>query len=253
MPVMDAVRADGPAAVSDRARSRTARCCSTRRAWLLRRTSTCCAHERAAALGELKTWTWIGAATVALLVLAAIALGVALWVTLRRWILEPLDDLAAHARAVSSGRPAAPGRRLRPGRDHRPRRRRRAHAGDARRPGAGPRGVAAPDRRGQRPADRAGRRARPLEPRPRAVRLRRVARPAGAAAQGGQLHPAAAEAVRRPARRTRRPVHRVRRGRRQAHAAAHPGPARVLARGTRGRRGDRRRPGRCARDRRWTS
>ncbi|WP_034622453.1 ATP-binding protein [Cellulomonas sp. URHE0023] len=59
--------------------------------------------ERDSALGELHAWTWIGAATVALLVLSAVGLGVALWVTLRRWIVEPLDDLAAQAQAVSSG------------------------------------------------------------------------------------------------------------------------------------------------------
>ncbi|GEK20639.1 sensor histidine kinase [Cellulomonas xylanilytica] len=55
------------------------------------------------AVAELGAWTYVAAGTVALLVLAAIALGVALWVTLRRWILEPLDSLAADARAVSSG------------------------------------------------------------------------------------------------------------------------------------------------------
>ena len=57
----------------------------------------------------------MAAGTVALLVLAAVALGIALWVTLRRWILEPLDSLAADARAVVVGRPAAPRRDRRPG------------------------------------------------------------------------------------------------------------------------------------------
>src|SRR6185369_17995363 len=47
--------------------------------------------------------TTIAGATVGVLVLAAVALGIALWVTLRRWILEPLDALATDARAVSSG------------------------------------------------------------------------------------------------------------------------------------------------------
>ncbi|KQT01454.1 sensor histidine kinase [Cellulomonas sp. Leaf395] len=59
--------------------------------------------RRTAAVGELGAWTLVAAGTVALLVLAAVALGIALWVTLRRWILEPLDSLAADARAVSSG------------------------------------------------------------------------------------------------------------------------------------------------------
>ena len=71
-------------------------------------------------------------------------------------------------------------------------------------------------------------RAAPVQPRPRAVRLRRLARPAGAAAQGRQLLPAARAALRRPARRAGRPVHRVRGRRRQAHAAADQRPARLL-------------------------
>ena len=54
-------------------------------------------------MDELALWTLVAAGTVALLVAAAVALGIALWVTLRRWILEPLDSLAADARAVSSG------------------------------------------------------------------------------------------------------------------------------------------------------
>lgn len=60
-------------------------------------------ERRADALDELHVWTTIAGATVGLLVLAAVALGIALWVTLRRWILEPLDSLATDARAVSSG------------------------------------------------------------------------------------------------------------------------------------------------------
>ena len=74
-----------------------------------------------------------------------------------------------------------------------------------------------------------GRRPRPVERRPRAVRLRRLARPAGAAAQGVELLPAAAEALRRPARRAGRRVHPLRRRRRQAHAGPDQRPAVVLA------------------------
>ena len=59
--------------------------------------------RRTDAVAEHGSWTHVAVGTVALLVLAAVALGVALWVTLRRWILEPLDSLAADARAVSSG------------------------------------------------------------------------------------------------------------------------------------------------------
>src|SRR3546814_7577287 len=47
------------------------------------------------------------------------------------------------------------------------------------------------------PAERAGARAGALQPRPGAVRLRGLARPPGAAAQGRELHAAPAEAVRR--------------------------------------------------------
>ena len=59
---------------------------------------------------------------------------------------------------------------------------------------------------------------------------RRQPRPAGAAAQGVELLPAAAAPLRRQARRARRPVHRVRRRRRAADAAADQRPAVVLPR-----------------------
>ncbi|MDM8085815.1 ATP-binding protein [Cellulomonas cellasea] len=53
--------------------------------------------------GELATWTTILSGAVVVLVLAALAVGVALWVLLRRWITAPVAALAADARAVSSG------------------------------------------------------------------------------------------------------------------------------------------------------
>ena len=77
-----------------------------------------------------------------------------------------------------------------------------------------------------RAARGAGRGAAPVQRRARAVRLRRLARPAGAAAQGGELLPAPRAPLRGPARRAGRPVHRVRGRRRQADAAAHQRPAR---------------------------
>ena len=116
--------------------------------------------RRADAVGELGLWTIVAAGTVALLVLAAVALGIALWVTLRRWILEPLDALAARRAGGLVGRPAASRRDRRPRRDRRARGRRRADARRARRPGAGPRGVARRDRARPRAAHRAGRGAR---------------------------------------------------------------------------------------------
>ena len=88
---------------------------------------------------------------------------------------------------------------------------------------------ARPGRAGAGAAGGAQRRAGPLERRPRAVRLRRLARPVRAAAQGRQLLPAARAPVRRPARRQGQAVHRLRRRRRQAHADPHQRPAVVLA------------------------
>jgi signal transduction histidine kinase len=58
---------------------------------------------RQGAVDELATWTRIVTALVLVLSLAAVAVGVALWVTLRQWIAAPLAALAADARAVSSG------------------------------------------------------------------------------------------------------------------------------------------------------
>ncbi len=71
--------------------------------------------------------------------------------------------------------------------------------------------------------------------RARAVRLRRLARPAGAAAHGGELHPAARPALRGQARPGRARVHGLHRRRRDAHEAADRGPARLLARRHQGR------------------
>ena len=77
------------------------------------------------------------------------------------------------------------------------------------------------------------RRARGAEKKQRgagAVRLCRLARPAGAAAHGGELHPAARAALRSQARPGRARVHVLHRRRRDAHEAADRGPARLLAR-----------------------
>lgn len=64
--------------------------------------------RRAEAVDELSRWMLVGALSVVLLVVAAIGVGVALWVALRRWVLEPLGDLAADARAVATGDLAHP-------------------------------------------------------------------------------------------------------------------------------------------------
>lgn len=59
--------------------------------------------RRDQAVAELAGWTRLVVASLVALSLAAVAVGVVLWVTLRRWIAEPLAELAADARAVSSG------------------------------------------------------------------------------------------------------------------------------------------------------
>ncbi|AEE45729.1 sensor histidine kinase [Cellulomonas fimi] len=101
-PVMEQVRAGGTAAVtsqeieSGRVLFDDARGKAETYMTLLR-------DRRSDAVDELSTWTLVAAGTVVLLVLAAIAVGISLWVALRRWVLEPLRDLAADARAVASG------------------------------------------------------------------------------------------------------------------------------------------------------
>ena len=92
-----------------------------------------------------------------------------------------------------------------------------------------------------------GGRARALQRRARAVRLRRLARPPGAAAQGDELLPDARAPLLGTARRARRAVHRLRRRRRQAHAGADQRPARLLARRARRAPARARRPRRARR------
>ena len=145
------------------------------------------------------------------------------------------------AAAAAAGRPARDRARRRGahrrGRQRRPRRSPAAVPRSSRpRPTTSTRCAAGstPSSRRCRGGERASSSSRPpscsVQPRPRAVRLRRVARPAGAAAQGRLLLPAAAAPVRGATRRARRPVHRLRRRRRAAHAAADQRPARLLPR-----------------------
>ncbi|MDM7856174.1 sensor histidine kinase [Cellulomonas alba] len=63
---------------------------------------------RDAAKSELHLWTRVASAIVAVLVLAALAVGVVLWVALKRWVLEPLDRLALDAQQVADGDLAHP-------------------------------------------------------------------------------------------------------------------------------------------------
>ena len=70
----------------------------------------------------------------------------------------------------------------------------------------------------------------PLERGTGAICLHCVPRLAGAAANGGQLHAASLPPLQGKAGRRRRRIHRLRRGRRQPHAAADPGSAGLFAR-----------------------
>ena len=187
-------------------------------------------------------WEQLLLGAVATLVLVVVLMGTMMWLALETWVIRPLDHAdgrrargeqrRARARDPTGGR--GRGRRARHARgDDAPRARR------TRCEGSGCRAQEIEHAHGL--LSEQARELRAVQPRPGAVRLRRLARPAGAAAQGRELHAAPAEALRRAARRARRPVHRLRRRRRQAHAAAHPGPAELLPRGPdrRGARGRR--------------
>ncbi len=102
VPVMDEVRAQGMGSV-DAQEVEQGRLLFDRTRAAVQGYTDLLRDRRAAALDELHVWTVVAGATVLLLVLAAVALGIALWITLRRWILQPLDSLAMDARAVSSG------------------------------------------------------------------------------------------------------------------------------------------------------
>ena len=120
---------------------------------------------------------------------------------------------------------AAQGRQRVSDRDHaEPAGKRRGHPGD----GGDPRHQRAQEGRSASAAEGGG--AEPLERGTGAVCLYRLARSAGAAADGGQLHAASVQALQGQAGRRRRRVHRLRGGRRQPHAAADPGPAGLFAR-----------------------
>ena len=127
----------------------------------------------------------------------------------------PLQSLAAACRRITQGHF---GEAITPPR--RPTRHSTYGAGRGRHAaadGGRARGVAV----GADAAGRAGGRIAPLQRRTRAVRLRRVARSAGALTQGRLVLSAAREAIRRQARRARCRIHRFRGGRRQAYAGAH--------------------------------
>ncbi|TQL04464.1 ATP-binding protein [Cellulomonas sp. SLBN-39] len=59
--------------------------------------------DRLAAMEELQRWTALSATIVALLVVAAAAAGITLWLALRRWVLAPVAELGGASRAVARG------------------------------------------------------------------------------------------------------------------------------------------------------
>ena len=123
------------------------------------------------------------AGAVAALALAIVLVGAMLFVALRRWVTDPLEQLSVEVRRGGLRRARAPGRARRPAEmvslaDDIDAMRIRILDELAR--------LQARHRRRRAP----GRRPGPLQRRPRAVRLRRLARPAGAAAQGRRLLPA---------------------------------------------------------------
>lgn len=58
---------------------------------------------RDAAKSELHLWTRVASSIVGILALAAVAVGIVLWVTLKRWVVEPLDRLGVDAQQVADG------------------------------------------------------------------------------------------------------------------------------------------------------
>jgi len=58
---------------------------------------------RDSAKSELHLWTRVVSAIVAILAVAAVVVGVVLWVALKRWVLEPIDRLGADAQQVAGG------------------------------------------------------------------------------------------------------------------------------------------------------
>ena len=182
-------------------------------------------HLRAAvdrAKDRLSTSSDQLAAVLAAAVVVLLATGFLLWRALREWVVEPVAAVAADARAVTAGelvhqvRPVGPPEIEQLARDIEAMRRRIVDDLAA----VEAANLAVESANDDLSRSNAG---------ARAVRLCRVARPPGAVAQGGELLPAHRAAVRRPARRARSAVHRLRGRRREAHADLDQRPARVLA------------------------
>ena len=101
-PILAAIRADGPGAV-DAAQLEGEQAAFADLERLIEQYSTELRNERAAANHELRTWMDVTTGSFAVLVLGALAAGVLLWFFLRRWVTDPLSDLATDTRRVTAG------------------------------------------------------------------------------------------------------------------------------------------------------
>ncbi len=101
-PLLAAVRAGGPDAVDDR-QVAAEQAAFTDLERLVERYSTDLRAEREGANQDLRTWMDVTTASFVILVLGALVAGVLLWLFLRRWVTDPLSELAADTRRVTAG------------------------------------------------------------------------------------------------------------------------------------------------------
>ncbi len=101
-PVIEAVAADGPSAVSA-AEVEKGRDLFDRTRGAVEDYLEVLRDRRDEAASDLAAWTRIVIGSLVALVVAGLVAGAVLWRTLRAWITEPMDALASDARAVSSG------------------------------------------------------------------------------------------------------------------------------------------------------
>ncbi len=101
-PLLDTVEAEGPGFVSD-AEIVAGQQQFAQAEALVERYSELLRAERASAVAELRTWLEVMTGAFAVLALSVIGMGVLLWVLMRRWVTDPLMELAADARRVAGG------------------------------------------------------------------------------------------------------------------------------------------------------
>lgn len=101
-PAIAAVREGGPAAVTPE-EIETGRVLFDRTRVAVEEYLDVLRERRLEAASDLEAWTRLVVGSLVALVIAGAVAGAVLWRTLRGWIAEPLDALAADARAVSEG------------------------------------------------------------------------------------------------------------------------------------------------------